>query len=296
MSTQIKSNGRRAVETGWLEVPGGRVWWKKAGDSDALPLLLLHGGPGASHNYLLPIEALADERPVIFYDQLGCGLSDAPAQPEHYRIERFVEEVDCVRDALGLDRIALYGHSWGSILAIEYLVTGHGSGVEKLILAGAIPSVPMFVAGMERLLHALPDRVGERILALQEKGETDTSEFQDLLNRFFARHVIRTPPTPEFERSVASLTASPAYAIMNGPNEITVTGTIREWDRRANLGVIGVPTMLTTGEYDEVTIDCHEAVRDAIPGAALYVLPDCSHLTMLESPDGYNALLRSFLA
>jgi proline iminopeptidase len=295
MSTQSRTDIQSPVETGFIDVPGGQVWWKKVGEGDGLPLLLLHGGPGASHNYLVPIEALATERPVIFYDQLGCGRSDAPPEAEHYRIERFVEEVDCVRAALGLDRVALYGHSWGSILAIEYLVTGHGKGVEKLILAGAIPSVPLFVAGMDRLIRALPDGVGERILVLQETGETETLEFQDLLGQFFSRHVIRTVPTPDFERSVASLGASPAYAIMNGPDEITVTGTIRNWDRRAELGVIRVPTLLTTGEYDEVSIDCHEVVRDAIPGAALHVLPDCSHLTMLEAPDEYNALLRSFL-
>jgi proline iminopeptidase len=296
MLTKFATDVPWPVETGSIDVPGGRVWWKKAGNGDALPLLLLHGGPGASHNYLLPIEALAAERPVIFYDQLGCGRSDAPPQPEHYRIERFVEEIDLIRKALGLDRIALFGHSWGSILAIEYLVTGHGQGVEKLILAGAIPSVPMFTAGLDRLIRALPDGAGERIMALQEDGRTDTPEFHALLGRFFARHVIRTAPTPEFERSIASLAISPAYAIMNGPNEITVTGTIRNWDRLAQLGTIRVPTMLTTGEYDEVTIDCHETVRDAIPGAALHILPECSHLTMIEAPDAYNALLGSFLA
>lgn len=296
MSTQMKARIGWPVETGWADVPGGRVWWRKSGEGEALPLLLLHGGPGASHNYLLPIEALAAERPVIFYDQLGCGQSDAPPHPGHYRIDRFMDELDCIREELGLDRIALFGHSWGSILAIEYLVSGRGRGVEKLILAGAIPSIPMFVAGLERLIRALPDGAGERILALQRAGETDTPEFHELLNLFYARHVIRTPPTPEFERSVAALAASPAYAIMNGPNEITVTGTLRDWDRRVDLGAIRVPTLLTTGEYDEVTIDCHETIRSAIPDASLHVLPGCSHLTMLEAPDAYNAALRAFLA
>lgn len=289
------------VSTGHIAVPGGRVWWQKYGDGPKTPLLLLHGGPGAAHNYLLPLRALADERPVIFYDQLGCGLSDAPPQGASpnggpYHIPRFVQEVDAVRKALGLDRIVLYGHSWGAMLAIEYLVTGHGAGVEKLILAGALASVPQMVAGMRRLIAALPDGAGDRLVALEAAGQTDSPEYAKIVQSFYDRHLMRTAPTPDFETSMAFLVKSPAYAAMNGPNEFTITGNFKDWDRRKDLGAIKLPTLITTGQYDEVTLDCHETIRDGIAGSTLHVMPDCSHITMQEAPDAYNALLRPFLS
>jgi proline iminopeptidase len=283
------------ISSGRIEVPGGRVWWQKYGDGPKTPLLLLHGGPGAAHNYLLPLRALADERPVIFYDQLGCGLSDAPPQDGPYHIARFVQEVDAVRKVLGLDRVILYGHSWGSMLAIEYLVTGHGAGVEKLILAGAMASIPQMVVGMRRLITALPDGAGERLAALEASGQTSTPEYGKIVQLFYDRHLLRTKPTPDFEASIASLGKSPAYAIMNGPNEFTITGNIKNWERRKDLGAIKLPTLITTGQYDEVTLDCHETIRDGIAGSRLHVIPDCSHLTMQEAPDAYTALLRPFL-
>ena len=135
-----------ADSTGMIAVPGGKVWYRRIGSGPKTPLLLLHGGPGAGHDYLLRMAALAGERPVIFYDQLGTGRSDAPEEERWYQIARFVEEVDAVRAALGLDRIVLFGNSWGSMLAIEYMIRGAETGVdrrvEKLVLSGALASVP----------------------------------------------------------------------------------------------------------------------------------------------------------
>jgi proline iminopeptidase len=139
-------------------VPGGRVWWLRVGNGPKTPLLLLHGGPGAGHNYLLSMKALADERPVIFYDQLGCGRSDSPENDSLYTVARSVEELGAVRKALGLDRIVLFGSSWGSMLAIEYFVTRGGTGVEKLILSGALAKF-RDSNGLLRTAVVLPEEV-----------------------------------------------------------------------------------------------------------------------------------------
>ncbi len=285
-----------ADETGHTDVPGGKVWWRRVGSGPKSPLLLLHGGPGCGHNYLLPMKALADERPVIFYDQLGCGLSDAPEDETLYRIPRFVEEVDAVRKALKLDRIILFGNSWGSMLAIEYMVTGHGVGVEKLILSGALASVPQAIAGMQRLLDALPNGAGKRLKELEAAGQQNAPEYQTLVTLFYERHLYRGKPTPEFDATIANLAKSPAYRVMNGPNEFTIKGNIKDWERRPDLGKIKLPTLITTGEFDEVTFDCAEAIHKGIAGSQLKVMPDASHLTMLEKPDEYNAIIRSFIA
>lgn len=286
-------------ETGHIAVPGGKVWYRRVGrNRPGTPLLLLHGGPGAGHDYLLPMAALAQDRPVIFYDQLGCGRSDAPEVDAPYHLPRFVSEVDAVRHALGLNRIVLFGNSWGSMLAIEYLVTGHGHGVEKLILSGALASVPQTVAGQQRLLDALPNGAGARLRTLDAAGQQKSTEYQQLVTLFYERHVCcRLPWPPEFVAAGANLDKSPAYRIMNGPNEFTINGNIKDWDRRADLGRITLPTLLTTGEYDEVTLDCHETIRDGVRGSAnLVVMPGCSHTTMVEQPARYNAILRSFIA
>lgn len=284
-------------ETGHAEVPGGKVWWRRVGSGPKTPLLLLHGGPGMGHNYLLPMKALGDERPVIFYDQLGCGLSDAPENDALYQIPRFVEEVDAVRKALGLDRIVLFGNSWGSMLAIEYMVTGHGKGVEKLILSGALASVPQAIAGMERLLDALPNGAGKRLKELEAAGQQASREYQSLVQVFYDTHLCRlNPKPPEYDAAIANGAKSPAYRVMNGPNEFTIKGNFKNWERRPDLGKIKLPTLITTGEFDEVTLDCAEAIHNGIAGSQLKVMPGCSHLTMLEKPDEYNAIIRKFIA
>lgn len=285
------------VTEGRAKVPGGTIWWKKVGSGSKPPILTLHGGPGAGHNYLLPLAALASDRPVIFYDQLGCGKADSPQDEKVYTIQRSVDEVDAVRKALGLDRIVLFGHSWGSMLAIEYLCQGRGAGVEKLILGGALASVPQANAGQMRLIAQMPNGAGARLHALEAAHKEDSEEYGKLVDLFYKLHVCRAdPPPPEFLQSVEIIGKSIAYRVMNGPNEFTIVGVIKDWDRRKDLGRIKLPTLITTGEYDEVTLDCHETIHQGIKGSTLEIFKDCSHMTMDEQPAKYVASLRRFIA
>lgn len=289
---------------GYAPVPGGKIYWRKFGSGGKTPLLTLHGGPGSSHNYLLPLQALADERPVIFYDQLGCGRADAPEEDSVYSIQRSVDEVDAVRAALGLDRVVLLGHSWGALLAVEYLCQGRGQGrgqggdkgVDRLILSGAMASIPQVMAGFERLFATMPDGWGDKIHALEAAGKTGTPEYAELVQKFYDTFVLRVPPSPEVLATLEALGKSPAYRVLNGPNEFTIIGKIKDWDRRKDLGAITQKTLITTGEFDEITLDCHQTLRDGIAGKAhLAVMTGCSHLTMNEKPAQYNALLRGFM-
>lgn len=281
-------------DEGFAEVPGGRAWWRRVGAGPKTPLLLLHGGPGAGHNYLLPFLALSRDRPVIFYDQLGCGKSQSPADELLYTIQRAVDEVDAVRAALGLDRIVLFGNSWGSMLAIEYMCQGRGKGVEKLILSGALASIPQTVAGMRRWIAAMPG--GDRLVELEVAGQTDTDEYAELTQRFYDRHVCRAQPMPpEVAQSLAVAGASIAYRVMNGPNEFTIVGVIRDWDRRADLNRITVPTYITMGEFDEVDLECHRTLEAGIAGSVFEIFPGGSHMTMNEDPEGYVAAVGRFI-
>jgi proline iminopeptidase len=282
---------------GYAPVPGGRIYWRKFGSGKKTPLLLLHGGPGAAHNYLLSMKALADEQPVIFYDQLGCGKADAPTDETLYTIQRSVEELDAVRTALGLDEVVLYGHSWGTLLAIEYMCQGRGKGVEKLVLSGALASVPQVVAGFHRLIDGMPDDFAAKLRGLEAAGKMGTPEYAALVQTFYDTYLLRVQPTPDALVSFDALAKSIAYRVLNGPNEFTITGVMKDWDRRKDLKAIKPPTLIITGEFDEITLDCHQTIRDGVAGPSqLAVMTGCSHMNMVEKPDQYNALVRTFLA
>lgn len=281
---------------GYAPVPGGKIYWRRFGSGGKTPLLTLHGGPGAAHNYLLSMQALADERPVIFYDQLGTGKADAPTDEKLYTVQRSVDELDAVRKALGLEKVVLFGHSWGSMLAIEYLCQGRGAGVEKVILGGALASVPQAIAGQQRLIDSLPDGFAAKLHGLEKAGKMDTPEYQALTQKFYDNFVLRAPPSQDALASFDAISKSIAYRVMNGPNEFYITGVIKTWDRRKDLKAITQKTLITTGEFDEVTLDCHETIRDGVAGPKrLVVMKGCSHMTMVEQPDAYNALVRGFL-
>jgi proline iminopeptidase len=233
---------------------------------------------------------------VIFYDQLGCGRADAPEDESVYSIQRSVDEVDAVRAALGLDRVLLLGHSWGALLAVEYLCQGRGRGVDRLILSGAMASIPQVVAGFDRLFATMPDGWSAKIHALEKAGKTATPAYAELVQKFYNTFVLRVPASPEVLATLEALSRSPAYRVLNGPNEFTIVGKIKDWDRRKDLKAITQKTLITTGEFDEITLDCHETLREGIAGKArLAVMTGCSHLTMNEKPDQYNALLRGFM-
>ena len=285
----------RPAGEGRADGPGGAFYWKRVGSGSKTPVLTLHGGPGAAHNYLHSLESLATDRQVIFYDQLGCGLADSPPDEKIYTIQRSVDEVDAVRKALGLEKIVLFGHSWGSMLAIEYLCQGRGKGVEKLVLGGALASVPQANAGQMRLIAAMPNGDGAKLHALEKAHKEASPEYQKLVDEFYKLHVMRVDPTPDAQASFDALSKSIAYRVMNGPNEFTIVGVIKDWDRRKDLGKITLPTLITTGEFDEVTLDCHETIRDGIKGSRLEVMKGCSHATMDEKPADYNALVRAFI-
>ncbi|HAB18709.1 MAG TPA: peptidase, partial [Verrucomicrobiales bacterium] len=152
-------------------------------------------------------------------------------------------------------------------------------------------------AGMRRLLDALPNGAGVRLKELEAAGKQDSPEYQSLVTAFYDLHLCRVKPAPpEFEAAIVNLSKSPAYRIMNGPNEFTIVGNIKDWERRADLGMIKLPTLITTGEFDEVTLDCAETIHKGIGGSRLKVLRDCSHLTMLEQPERYNDIVRRFIA
>jgi proline-specific peptidase len=272
------------------------TWFRVAGDlgSGAIPLLALHGGPGSTHNYFAPLERLAEERPVVLYDQIGCGNSDRPDDID-WNVGVFREEVDTVREQLGLERIHLLGTSWGGMLAQEHVLAG-ADGVVSLVLSSTLANIEQWAEEQLRLRAALPQDVIE-VLDRHERDETyDDPEYEQAMEVYFDRHFYRGPkPRPELELMAAGK-ATDVYRAMQGPNEWTCTGALQGWDIRDSLGEISVPTLVVRGRYDMCTDPIAAVLVEGISNAREVVLEESSHTPVLEETDRYLEVVAGFLA
>lgn len=285
---------------GFIPFRGYRTWYRIVGDGEApgkLPLLVLHGGPGASHDYLEPLEGMAHTgRRVIFYDQLGGGNSDHPHDPSLWTVALFVEELHAVRQALALDRLHILGQSWGGMLGMEYALTQPG-GLASLTVADSPASMVQWVNEANRLRAELPPEVQSTLLHHEEQGTTDSQEYQDAMLVFYRRHVCRLDPWPEcVTRAFEKLNLYPeVYQTMNGPSEFHVIGNLKTWDITARLPEIGVPTLLLSGRYDEATPLIVETIHRHIPGSEWVLFEQSSHMPHVEETERYMQVLDQFL-
>ena len=282
---------------GYVEVPGGKVWYQVAGETSlGIPLLCLHGGPGLTHDYLETLADLAPERPVIFYDQLGCGKSPvATDDPSLWVIERFLDELDSVRRGLSLSRVHLFGNSWGAMLAIQY-VLDRRSDLISLTLSSPLTSSKLFIEGESALRAELPQDVQATIARHEQGGYFACPEYAGALSVFYKRHLCRLDPWPDaVERTFAGFGAS-VYNTMWGPSEFgPLVGNLKDWDVRDRVGEIKVKTLITGGRYDEVRPEHLAQLRAALPNSELLIFEDSSHMAFLEQRDRYIEAMRSFL-
>jgi proline iminopeptidase len=279
---------------GYVDVEGGRVWYRIVGSGSATPLLLLHGGPGAPSVYLNPLEGVSADRPVIFYDQLGSGQSDRPADNSLWTVDRFVRELGDVREALGLEHVHILGHSWGSMLAVDYMLT-KPDGVQGLILASPALSVRRWAEDAERLLAQLPEETQAAIREHQASGTTDDPAYQEATMEYYKRYFSRADPwSPDLLQAFEELNTD-IYGLMWGPSEFEATGTLKDYEREEVLPDLDLPVLFTTGRYDEATPETVEHYRSLVPGAMLVVFEHSAHMTMLDEPEANVAAVREFL-
>jgi L-proline amide hydrolase len=283
------------VAEGTIPYRGFRTWFREEGETESgkLPVLCLHGGPGGAHDYIEPLLGLAATgRRTAVYDQIGCGRS--PARGLDWTVELFVEEVDAVREALGLDRLHLFGSSWGGLLAMEYALT-QPDGLAGLVLASSPASIPQWVEETARLRAQLPAEVQETLDRHEAAGTVHDEAYAAACMEFYKRHVCRVWPFPEYvQRSFDQI--GEVYETMNGPSEFHVVGTLREWNIVGRLGEIRVPTLVVSGEHDEATPMINRTVAERIPAAESVILEGCSHMAHVERTDEYLALLDRFFA
>ncbi|MFJ5925669.1 proline iminopeptidase-family hydrolase [Kitasatospora sp. NPDC092948] len=278
------------VRTGFVPTPQGRLSYRAHVPDGAagLPLLVLHGGPGMPGEYLSLLFELADERPVILFDQLGCGESDRPADPADLTLEVFTAHVDLVREHLGHDRVHLFGHSWGGLLALS-CYSAHPERVASLVLASPLVSVDRWCEDARRLIDELPAPFPHAIAV----GPSEPY-YADAEQEFYRRHFCALEPWPGPLRESMDRLATDVYESMWGPNEFSQTGTLGGADLSGTAAAVDVPTLWITGSDDEARPDTLREFAGANPRSEFAVLPG-THNVHLEQSAAYLAALRGFL-
>jgi proline iminopeptidase len=289
-----------------IETPCGRyrVWTKRIGNNPNLRMLLLHGGPGATHEYLEAFDSYlpAAEVEYYYYDQLGSAWSDQPEEPTLWELDRFVDEVEQVRRALGLDSdsFVLFGQSWGGILAIEYALR-YQEHLRALVISNMMADVPAYNAYAEQVL--MPEMDQEKlaeIKALEAAGDIENPRYMELLNeQHYVHHVLRMPvenwPNP-VQRALAAI--NPAiYVSMQGPSELGIgpDAKLAQWSRLADLASITVPTLVIGARYDTMDPAHMEQMAEQLPAGEYLHCPTGSHLAMYDDQQTYFTGLINFL-
>lgn len=280
-----------------IPISGGyHVWTRKVGDSP-IKILLLHGGPGSTHEYL---EAFQDFLPdagieIYFYDQLGSYHSDQPDDPSLWTIERFLEEVEEVRKALGLDQFYLFGSSWGGFLAIEYALK-YQQHLKGLIISNMTASIPSYVKKINELRNKLPVDIIKKLEAYEAVEDYGNEEYEELLHEhLYSKHICRLDPWPDAVVRGLSKINSQVYNTMQGPNEFVVTGTFKDWDRWDDLYKITVPTLVLGAKYDTMAVEDKEEMGRRLPNSRVGICPNGSHLAMWDDADNYFNFIKGFV-
>jgi proline iminopeptidase len=292
-SHEVMTGGARMIA-----IDGGkyRVWTKRIGHG-RIKLLTLHGGPGFNHEYL---ECFEDFLPaagieLYYYDQLGSSYSDQPSDDSLWMIPRFVEEVEQVRAALGLEQFYLFGHSWGGMLGIEYALK-YGQHLKGFILSNMTAGIRAYEKHAAELKAALPAETIAKIDKYEAAGDYGNADYQQLMmTEVYGRYLCRLDPWPEpLDRSFRHLNDQ-IYNLMQGPNEFVITGTMKNWERWDDLPHIKVPTQVIGARHDTMSLDDLKREAELIPNARLGVCAEGSHMAMYDDQAAYFGHLLGFV-
>ncbi|WEG12306.1 proline iminopeptidase-family hydrolase [Pullulanibacillus sp. KACC 23026] len=279
---------------GYIQVTGGRVFYKKIGDGSGVPLLILHGGPGSTHHTYKPLELLGEERPVIFYDQLGSGGSDRPDDLSLWTLDRFIDELSEIRQALGLEQVHLLGHSWGTMLAASYMLT-KPKGVKSVIFSSPCLSALQWAEDQKANLKTLPVETQEVIMRCEKEGTTDSKEYREAVKAFNNQFVCRKEEIPKEWKAPKGAFNPVIYETMWGTSEFNPTGSLKEYDVTPRLSELHLPVLFTCGYYDEATPKTTKGYADLVEEAQFHVFKESAHMPYMEEPEEYRQVIRQFL-
>lgn len=279
------------------------TWYRVTGDLDSgmTPLVVLHGGPGCTHDYVLALADLANSgRPVVHYDQLGGGRSTHLPERggDFWTVQLFLDELDNLLDSLGIaDDYHLLGQSWGGMLGAEHAIR-QPQGLRSLVLSNSPASMALWASEAKILRGQLPPDVEATLDRHEANGTTDDPEYVTATQVYYDEHVCRVIPNPpEVVRTFEMLNEDPTvYHTMNGPNEFFCVGTLKDWTVVDRVHSIVAPTLLISGRFDEATSATVQPFFDAIPDVRWEIFEASSHMPFIEEREGYLSLVENFLA
>jgi len=280
----------------------GSTWYRVVGDlkSTKTPVMVLHGGPGAGHNYCEPIaDVLAQTgRAAVLYDQIGCGNSThLPDKPkEFWTPELFMEELVLLTQHLGIsNKYNIVGQSWGGMLGMQFAIS-KPKGLNAMVIADSPASMEVWVSEANKLRKELPPEVEATLLKHEAAETTEDPEYVAAVDVFYSRHLCRIPQPPYVVASFEQLAADPTvYHTMNGPSEFHVIGSLKHWDIRLKLKEITTPTLLVSGQYDEATPAMVKEIHGLIPGSKWELFAESSHMPHVEEPAKFKRVVSEFL-
>jgi proline iminopeptidase len=279
---------------GTIAVPGGIVWFKRVGGGTGRPLLAVHGGPGLPHNYISSLERLADEREVIFWDQLGCGNSERPSDPALWTMERSVAEMDAVVKELGLNGFHIFGNSWGGMLAQQYALDV-GPRAASLTISNSIASIPQFSEMVTRLKADLDPATQSAIDRHEAAGTTHSPQYQAAIRTWNETYLCRVRPWPAELEDAFRRMGTEIFETMFGASDFNIVGTIRNWDVFDRLTEIALPTLVLAGRFDECVPEHMWDMHQRIAGSQFELFESSAHMPFIEEPDRFDQVMREFL-
>lgn len=300
-TSAVANGGVRVIP---IQTPKGtfKVWTKRFGNNPTIKLLLLNGGPGATHEYFEAMESYlpAEGIEFIYYDQLGTGNSDNPKDTAFWDLPRYVEEVEQVRTALNLtpDNFYLLGHSWGGILAMEYALK-YGKNLKGLVISNMMASCPDYGKYADEVLAKQMDpAVVKEVNDLEAKEQYTSPRYMELLiPNFYAKHICRLPVDqwPEPMTRALNKTNQSLYVTMQGPSEFGIDGKLTKWDRKADLPKITVPTLTVGAKYDTMDPEHMKWMSTQFPNGSYLYCPNGSHMSIYDDQKTYMQGLIKFL-
>ncbi len=275
---------------GFIITDKGKVWYEIIGDSNSIPLLTLHGGPGFPHDSIESLEDLADERNIIFYDQLGCGNSERTTDKSQWTVDYFVSELQTVVKKLGLKQYHILGQSWGAALGVTFALT-NPKGIKSLTLSSPYLSTPQWEKDVEKLLNQFPKAMQ---IALK-RGDDKSEEYKKASDEFFYRHISRIDKLPTGNLKARHKKNVELYTYMWGPKEFNPIGTLKNFDLSNKLHKINVPVLLMCGRFDEASPESTKYFQSLIPNAKMEVFEKSAHMAHWTEREKYIKTVRDFL-
>jgi len=283
---------------GFVNVEGGRIWYKRVGKGDGIPLLIIHGGPGSrSCNFIPGYSLLGDERPIIFYDQLGSGNSDRPSDTTLWQLPRFVDEIEKLRDALDLKELHILGHSWGAAVLIEYMLTKKPTVVKSVIFSGPYLSSPTWMNDAKILLSQLSINLQDTINKYEILKEYNSTSYLAATDSFYSRFLTikQWPEVPSSECDSVLGFNEQVYNYMWGPTEFNISGTLKNFDRTNDLHEIKQPILFIAGCFDEVRSETIYKFQKLAKNSKVVIIENSGHFNIIDQPEQVTNAIRNFL-